>query len=92
MEDGRLDCPQGEAPFLLGDGNRTCRKCSHEPSIHEPLGHLYAGEQDMFYFLIDPCTWVEIKGEAFAPADMSLTHFPREEVRKVLAFWKVDLL
>jgi hypothetical protein len=28
---------------------------------------LYAGEQDMFCFLIDPTCWVEIKGEAFAP-------------------------
>ncbi len=28
---------------------------------------LYAGEQDMFCFLIDPCGWVEIGGEAFAP-------------------------
>src|SRR5262249_45393640 len=28
---------------------------------------LYAGEQDMFCFLIDPCGWVEIGQEAFAP-------------------------
>src|SRR6185437_7855486 len=28
---------------------------------------LYAGEQDMFCFLIDPAGWTEIKGEAFAP-------------------------
>jgi hypothetical protein len=28
---------------------------------------LYAGEQDMFVFLIDPTGWVEIEGEAFAP-------------------------
>jgi hypothetical protein len=28
---------------------------------------LYAGEQDMFVFLIDPLGWVEIGGEAFAP-------------------------
>lgn len=28
---------------------------------------LYAGEQDMFCFLIDPTGWVEINGEAFAP-------------------------
>src|SRR5581483_7825022 len=28
---------------------------------------LYAGEQDMFCFLIDPTCWVEIHGEAFAP-------------------------
>jgi hypothetical protein len=28
---------------------------------------LYAGEQDMFCFLIDPTGWVEIQGEAFAP-------------------------
>ena len=28
---------------------------------------LYAGEQDMFCFLIDPLGWVEIEGEAFAP-------------------------
>jgi hypothetical protein len=28
---------------------------------------LYAGEQDMFCFLIDPTCWVEIAGAAFAP-------------------------
>lgn len=28
---------------------------------------LYAGEQDMFVFLIDPLGWTEIGGEAFAP-------------------------
>jgi hypothetical protein len=28
---------------------------------------LYAGEQDLFAFLIDPNGWVEIGGEAFAP-------------------------
>jgi histone H3/H4 len=28
---------------------------------------LYAGEQDMFAFLIDPLGWTEIDGEAFAP-------------------------
>ena len=28
---------------------------------------LYAGEQDMFCFLIDPTGWAEIEGEAFAP-------------------------
>jgi len=28
---------------------------------------LYAGEQDMFAFLIDPAGWAEIEGEAFAP-------------------------
>ena len=28
---------------------------------------LYAGEQDMFCFLIDPLGWTEIEGEAFAP-------------------------
>lgn len=28
---------------------------------------LYAGEQDMFAFLIDPTGWAEIGGEAFAP-------------------------
>ena len=28
---------------------------------------LYCGEQDMFCFLIDPCGWVEIDGQAFAP-------------------------
>lgn len=28
---------------------------------------LYAGEQDMFVFLIDPLGWAEIDGEAFAP-------------------------
>lgn len=28
---------------------------------------LYAGEQDLFCFLIDPVGWIEIEGEAFAP-------------------------
>jgi hypothetical protein len=28
---------------------------------------LYAGEEDMFCFLIDPTGWIEIDGEAFAP-------------------------
>lgn len=28
---------------------------------------LYAGEQDLFVFLIDPLGWAEIDGEAFAP-------------------------
>ena len=28
---------------------------------------LYAGEQDMFAFLIDPTGWTEIEGQAFAP-------------------------
>jgi hypothetical protein len=28
---------------------------------------LYAGEQDLFIFMIDPGGWVEIEGEAFAP-------------------------
>jgi hypothetical protein len=28
---------------------------------------LYAGEQDMFCFLIDPTGWVDVAGEAFAP-------------------------
>ena len=28
---------------------------------------LYAGEQDMFCFLIDPAGWIEIDGQAFAP-------------------------
>ena len=28
---------------------------------------LYAGEQDLFCFLIDPQGWTEIEGEAFAP-------------------------
>ena len=28
---------------------------------------LYAGEQDMFAFLIDPAGWAEIDGQAFAP-------------------------
>jgi hypothetical protein len=28
---------------------------------------LYAGEQDLFCFLVDPTGWTEIEGEAFAP-------------------------
>lgn len=34
--------------------------------VNEATG-LYAGEQDLFCFLIDPTGWVEIEGEAFAP-------------------------
>jgi len=37
---------------------------------HEAVGGgkgLYAGEQDMFLFLIDPTAWVEIGEHAFAP-------------------------
>ena len=34
--------------------------------LNEATG-LYAGEQDLFCFLIDPTGWVEIEGEAFAP-------------------------
>jgi hypothetical protein len=36
------------------------------PGIDGKTG-LYAGEQDMFCFLIDPAGWAEIEGEAFAP-------------------------
>lgn len=35
-------------------------------AFNEATG-LYAGEQDMFLFLIDPVGWIEIGGEAFAP-------------------------
>ncbi len=28
---------------------------------------LYAGEQDMFVFMIDPNGWIDVRGEAFAP-------------------------
>ena len=28
---------------------------------------LYAGEQDLFCFMIDPMGWIEIEGQAFAP-------------------------
>ena len=35
-------------------------------AIQEGTG-LYAGEQDMFCFMIDPTGWVEIEDEAFAP-------------------------
>ena len=34
---------------------------------------LYAGEQDLFCFLIDPDGWAEIEGEAFAPGFFSGT-------------------
>ena len=37
---------------------------------HKGLGGgtgLYAGEQDMFCFMIDPTGWTEIGGESFAP-------------------------
>lgn len=28
---------------------------------------LYCGEQDLFCFVIDPCGWIDVGGEAFAP-------------------------
>ena len=37
------------------------------PKAAEGGTGLYAGEQDMFCFLIDPAGWAEIGGEAFAP-------------------------
>jgi hypothetical protein len=37
-----------------------------QPGVGGATG-LYAGEQDMFCFLIDPTGWTEIGGEAFAP-------------------------
>ncbi len=37
-----------------------------QPGLNGATG-LYAGEQDMFCFLIDPTGWAEIEGEAFAP-------------------------
>jgi len=37
-----------------------------QPGMNGGTG-LYAGEQDMFCFLIDPTGWAEIEGESFAP-------------------------
>jgi histone H3/H4 len=37
-----------------------------QPGMNGATG-LYAGEQDMFCFLIDPTGWAEIDGQAFAP-------------------------
>jgi hypothetical protein len=37
-----------------------------QPGIDGATG-LYAGEQDMFCFMVDPAGWAEIGGEAFAP-------------------------
>jgi len=37
-----------------------------QPGLNGATG-LYAGEQDLFCFLIDPTGWTEIEGEAFAP-------------------------
>lgn len=37
-----------------------------QPGLNGATG-LYAGEQDLFCFLIDPTGWIEIEGEAFAP-------------------------
>lgn len=36
------------------------------PGVDGKTG-LYAGEQDLFCFLIDPTGWAEVEGEAFAP-------------------------
>jgi hypothetical protein len=47
---------------------RECAPDFHPPQKAGTGGTgLYCGEQDMFCFLIDPCGWAEIDGQAFAP-------------------------
>lgn len=48
---------------------------------------LYAGEQDMFCFLIDPNGWVEIEGEAFAPGFFVWNSEVGKRTVGVSSFW-----
>ena len=48
---------------------------------------LYAGEQDMFAFLIDPAGWAEIDGEAFAPGFFLWNSEVGRRTMGVQTFW-----
>lgn len=48
---------------------------------------LYAGEQDMFLFLIDPEGWIEAEGEAFAPGLFVANSEVGHRSLSVTTFW-----
>jgi len=48
---------------------------------------LYAGEQDLFCFLIDPLGWTEINGEAFAPGFFTWNSEVGKRSVGVQTFW-----
>jgi hypothetical protein len=48
---------------------------------------LYAGEQDLFMFLIDPAGWTEIEGEAFAPGFFLFNSEVGKRSLGVQTFW-----
>lgn len=48
---------------------------------------LYAGEQDMFCFLIDPNGWTEIGGEAFAPGFFTWNSEVGKRTVGISTFW-----
>jgi hypothetical protein len=48
---------------------------------------LYAGEQDMFAFLIDPLGWCEINGEAFAPGFFVWNSEVGKRALGIQSFW-----
>ncbi len=52
---------------LLGELRRFGGDFEPPPRAYNGATGLYAGEQDMFCFLMDPTGWVEIDGESFAP-------------------------
>lgn len=60
--------PPQKAGAAHGGGTASGDDIPFVPDPEPSLGSgLYAGEQDMFVFLIDPLGWTEIGGEAFAP-------------------------
>ncbi|MBI1827243.1 MAG: DUF932 domain-containing protein [Planctomycetes bacterium] len=60
--------PPQQAGLARGQGKATDEDIPFVPDPEPPRGTgLYAGEQDMFVFMIDPLGWTEIDGEAFAP-------------------------
>jgi len=48
---------------------------------------LYAGEQDLFLFLIDPLGWTEIGGEAFAPGFFVYNSEVGKRALGIQTFW-----
>jgi len=60
--------PPQQASIGGGGGQALDEDIPFDPDPEPCQGTgLYAGEQDMFCFLIDPLGWAEIDGEAFAP-------------------------
>lgn len=72
-EDGRVRSLHGTAYTRLWDAELLAAVREFAVDFSPPPAGctggtgLYAGEQDLFAFLIDPAGWVEIDGEAFAP-------------------------